>query len=255
MIFNLLHLKPTHIRSTTRPSARRSGIDWGGSWRPATAGGARPGHTGIGGLHSGATAASHCDGGSSSPRSSRREPFHNLCALHVARFKDYIIYFVLHVPCFFNYCCDRFRWIDQASSGNEDWWFCHRAADVYPWLLARKDRRLVPPPREEALAFSVEMLYHEQPFGVHQIWTNLNPPNATALRTLFHNCPEALHILPGDIVSRRPDWRAVLCDLRPSLAGCSGSSPHAAVIHNKHARAKGQQLLGRRRRAAKHGQS
>ena len=197
------------------------------------AGGARPGRTGIGGLRSGATAASHCDGGSSSPRSSQREPLHDLCALirRVSKITQYFFFTFV----FFNYFRGRFRWIDQASSGNEDWWFCQRAADVYPWLLARKDRRLIPAPRKEALAFSVEMLYHKQPFGVHQIWTNLNPPNVTALRTLFHNCPEALHILPGDILSRRPDWRAVLCDLRPSLAGCAGSSPHAAVIYNKHA--------------------
>lgn len=133
------------------------------------------------------------------------------------------------------------RWVDQAGSGNEDWWFCQRAADVYPWLLARHDRRLLPAPGEEALAFSVEMLFHEQPFGVHQYWTNLHPPNATAFRALLRNCPEALRILPGDILTRRPDWRGVLCDLRPSLAGCPG------------ARASTGPLLGRRRREAKQG--
>lgn len=107
----------------------------------------------------------------------------------------------------------------MARSDNEDWWFCNRAADIYPALVARNDSRLVPAPAAEALAFSVEMLYHEKPFGVHQFWTNLRP-NATALRVLLTNCPEALEILPSDIIARRSDWRNVLCDLKPSIKGC-----------------------------------
>lgn len=112
-----------------------------------------------------------------------------------------------------------FPWVSQRTSGNEDWYICNRAADIYPLLLARDDPALIAAPREEALAFSVEMLYADRPFGVHQFWSNLQP-NMTALRTLFDNCPEALQILPGDIIARRPDWRGILCQLVPMLAGC-----------------------------------
>lgn len=94
----------------------------------------------------------------------------------------------------------------------------------------------------------MEMLYHDKPFGVHQFWTNLHPPNATALRVLFDNCPEALQILPADIIARRPDWRGVLCDLQPTVAGC-----HTQVVTpgaGDRAPAKGG-LVGRRRREAR----
>lgn len=134
---------------------------------------------------------------------------------------------------------DRFPWVSQETSGNEDWWFCSRAADIYQLLLSRNDPRLIPAPAEEAKAFSVEMLYHDRPFGVHQYWTNLRPPNATALRTLLENCPEALAILPDDILARRSDWRGVLCAIKPSIQGCV--VPRAAA----------GRLLGKRRREAR----
>jgi hypothetical protein len=165
------------------------------------------------------------------------------------------------------------QWVSQRVSGNEDWFICSAAADIYPLLLARHDPRLIAAPREDALAFSVEMLYHEKPFGVHQFWSTLLPPNETALCTLLENCPESLSILPENIVSRRPDWRAVLCDVAPALAGCivpkrssssstssggvggGGGGDATTTINWAHIKGTGkgkgtgkQQLLGRRRR-------
>lgn len=127
-----------------------------------------------------------------------------------------------------------FRWVNQLNSRNEDCWFCYRAADIYDRLLARHDRELIPAPREEALAFSIEMLYHPKLFGIHQFWTNLHPPNATALRTLLVNCPEALHIIPDDVIARRPDFRAVFCDLMPSISGCQAQIPTSAAVPTVH---------------------
>lgn len=159
---------------------------------------------------------------------------------------------VFSLPIFLNFCTNRFTWPDGARSSknkderNEDWWFCNRAADIYPALVARNDPRLLPAPVEVAQAFSIEMLYYDKPFGVHQFWTNLRP-NATALRALFVNWPEAIDILPTDILTRRSDWRNVLCDMKPSFEGCprSGGASGGLVQHQPGSK---EGLLGRRRR-------
>ena len=194
----------------------------------------------------GETGAFQFGGGPSSPPSFQGKPNSNA--------NESVCSAILRLPILSVSRTNRFPWPKGASSKNkdernEDWWFCNRAADIYPALVARNDPRLLPAPAEVAQAFSIEMLYYDKPFGVHQYWTNLRP-NATALRALFMNCPEAMEILPTDILTRRPDWRNVLCDMKPSFESCPRPTGASSSLVQEQPRSK-DGLLGRRRREAR----
>ena len=105
-----------------------------------------------------------------------------------------------------------FPWVNQTESDNEDWHMCKMAADLYlqnhTALLHAPN--LLPAPRKKAKQFSVEMYYHEKPFGVHAFWRSM-PANATQLKPFFEACPEAWELLPVNVLRKRREWRSVLC--------------------------------------------
>lgn len=67
---------------------------------------------------------------------------------------------------------------------NEDLWFC------FAFLKLGANFA----PRSEALQFSVETTYYEQPLGMHK--PNRGLINRTQLLTLFDNCPEGRMVQP-----------------------------------------------------------
>jgi hypothetical protein len=107
-----------------------------------------------------------------------------------------------------------FPWVNQTESNNEDWFMINKAADLYlqnhtallhaPYLL--------PAPRSKAIEFSVETLFHEKPFAVHQFWRDFPITNATQLKSFFNNCPEARELLPENVLDKRWEWVRLLCE-------------------------------------------
>ena len=111
-----------------------------------------------------------------------------------------------------------FPWVNQMESDNEDWFMINRAADLYQsssssaaQALHRNAPYLLPAPRFKAMQFSVETVFYEKPFGVHQFWRDLYVPNATQLISFFNNCPEAWELLPENVLDKRWEWMSVIC--------------------------------------------
>lgn len=71
--------------------------------------------------------------------------------------------------------------------------------------------------KTQELAFAVEAVYGVAPFGVHQFWTKVGPgvegegQDEQALEKLLESCPEALAILPPEVVRVSPAWREAVC--------------------------------------------
>lgn len=106
-----------------------------------------------------------------------------------------------------------FPWVNQTESDNEDWFMINKAADLYHnrsiavRALQSSAPYLLPAPRLEAMQFSVETIFYEKPFGVHQFWRDLPVPNAILLKSFFNHCPEAWELLPADVLYDRKEWR------------------------------------------------
>lgn len=128
----------------------------------------------------------------------------------------------------------RFPWVSQGVSNNEDWFICNKAADLYHDAGAAHPPWLVPAPQEEAMQFSVESVFHPKPFGVHQFWRDMRAPNATALSSFFQACPEALGVLPADVLTRRPEWRAVVCAETGRVAGEGEAKRYTGRLEHGH---------------------
>jgi len=105
-----------------------------------------------------------------------------------------------------------FPWTSNEADGNEDWYMCNKAADLLANRSAPHSPYLATASRKEAKQFSVEMVYHAAPFGVHQFWRELIVHDMKGLMTLFEACPEAWELLPADVLQTRPDWREALCE-------------------------------------------
>lgn len=99
---------------------------------------------------------------------------------------------------------NRVPWKDALS---EDMYFCHAAADLYQELHPA----LRPAPMELEIPFSIETIWHEAPFAVHQFWPHLHVNTPAMATTLLENCPEALGILPADLFANQTVWRDIVC--------------------------------------------
>ena len=86
-------------------------------------------------------------------------------------------------------------------------YFCHAAADLYQELPPA----LRPAPLELEIPFSIETIWHEAPFAVHQFWPHLHVNTPSMATMLIENCPEALGILPADLVANQTVWRDIVC--------------------------------------------
>lgn len=92
---------------------------------------------------------------------------------------------------------------------------CSRAWDLYhnrssaARALLRNAPYLLPAPLLEAMEFSVEMILHEKPFAVHQIWRALSVNSTAELEPLFNNCPEFWELLPTNVLNQRWKWKKV----------------------------------------------
>jgi len=85
------------------------------------------------------------------------------------------------------------------------------AADMYDEL----PDDLKPAPANESANFSAEMWFSEEsPFGTHQFWSCL-PPEAPQMKSMIESCPEALGILPADLLSDER-WTNMACALNVS---------------------------------------
>lgn len=98
----------------------------------------------------------------------------------------------------------RSPWPDGLS---EDMFFCHAAADLYNDLPAA----LRPAPMAEEIPFSVETIWHEAPFAVHKFWPHLHVSTPALATQIIEHCPEALGILPADLVTNQTVWRDIVC--------------------------------------------
>ncbi len=130
----------------------------------------------------------------------------------------------------------QFPWVNQRVSNNEDWFICNKAADLYHDAASADEHPpwLVPAPQEEAMQFSVESVFYPTPFGVHQFWRDMRAPNATALTSFFQACPEALGVLPADVLTRRPEWREVVCAETGKVAGPGEGKPTGRFEYGHH---------------------
>lgn len=128
-----------------------------------------------------------------------------------------IVYLIL----FKTYDSTRFPWVSQEESGNEDIYIILKALDLYNKHKAQyppeKQIQRPPPyppgipswpaPFVEGMRFSVESIPYPKPYGVHKYWAMYSSKyDAHALQRLFKNCPEALQILPLNVIRTRPLW-------------------------------------------------
>ena len=92
---------------------------------------------------------------------------------------------------------------------NEDLFFCYAAADIFDEL----PRHIQPAPMTEEIEFSAETIMSPKPFALHQFWHHLpaNSPHVAA--AMLQNCPEALGIIPQDVLQDNSDWKRIICEL------------------------------------------
>jgi hypothetical protein len=101
------------------------------------------------------------------------------------------------------------------------------AADIYEEL----PDNLKPAPVVEGKTFSSEMLYSDQPFGVHQFWTNLSPTEPK-MKTMMESCPEMLGTLPSSHANG--DWKDLACSLNISRESITTAISGGSFNYEEH---------------------
>ena len=77
---------------------------------------------------------------------------------------------------------------------------------------------------DREIAFAVETIWYEAPFAVHQFWPHLHANSRSLATKMIEHCPEALSILPQDLIMNHAAWRDIVCAARPDQ-GVLGVQP------------------------------
>ena len=108
-------------------------------------------------------------------------------------------------------------------------YFCHAAADILPEL----PRYLQPAPMVDEVSFSVETIWHERPFAVHQFWPHMHANDPDIAMAMFQNCPEALAIIPPHVVKNNTQWKSIICETLERDTINAASAEEASVHINE----------------------